>query len=236
MRAMCEPGNVNTLARYAARGGKVWLLGGGGALASLLPFNRTGNDIPTTTFVFNHGYGEMFPGQMLVDVGGWRSEIRSASENTWAQRFGGRLEGSAAIASLPPLLELKTPASDALPPYRRPSDFYPSVANVEYLEVPNEIVEGGVSTLDTLYETVGGGLPRPDNPHEVVMTHFHGRPLPKSFVMSGFDLWNWKRSQSIRVVDFVLGDLWGLSREPVAARAASLFAAKRVAATAPRLR
>ena len=64
--------------------------------------------------------------------------------------------------------------------------------------------------MDTLYETQGGqaGTGRP------VMTLYHGRENGL-FVFSGFPIWYFQKSQAIGVVDFVLQNVWGMTRKPI---------------------
>ena len=79
------------------------------------------------------------------------------------------------------------------------------------------------STLDTLYRLAGAGVPPPtSNPHNVVMTYYHGPPPQESEILfSGFSLWHYNRSHLEQLIDFVLQDLWGLPKAPLppAARA-----------------
>jgi len=63
------------------------------------------------------------------------------------------------------------------------------------------------STLDTLYFTVGGTAPygRP------VMTYYHGFDSPQ-MVFSGFPLWHFQKDQARALADFVLQDIFRLSK------------------------
>jgi len=48
------------------------------------------------------------------------------------------------------------------------------------------------------------------------MTYYHGAENAP-FVITGFNLWNFRRSDCVALVDFVLQQLWGLPRSaPVA--------------------
>jgi hypothetical protein len=53
------------------------------------------------------------------------------------------------------------------------------------------------------------------------MTYYHGRDVPKinsarSYnVFSGFPIWDFRRVEQIALVDFVLQELWGLTRDPI---------------------
>jgi len=98
--------------------------------------------------------------------------------------------------------------------------YYPSVYACEYLMVPNVITEDvdpsetGVriaSTLDTLYDASSFLLIRSPAP---IMTWYHGAEANR-FVFTGFAPWLFHRDDVIGLTDFVLQDLWGLTREPV---------------------
>jgi hypothetical protein len=43
------------------------------------------------------------------------------------------------------------------------------------------------------------------------MTYYHGAENAP-FIVTGFNLWNFQRAQLVQVVDFVLQQLWGISR------------------------
>ena len=43
------------------------------------------------------------------------------------------------------------------------------------------------------------------------MTYYHGNQA-NQFVFTGFAFWNYVRSDAIGLVDFVLQDIWGLTR------------------------
>jgi hypothetical protein len=131
-------------------------------------------------------------------------------------------------------------ADDDPPPLRRPESlWYAYQFQGELLTSPNFILEdlngedpgGVISTLDTLYLTLEASqLDRP------VMTLYHGndfqkidfdssfpdsgptpRPVfePARFVFSGLPLWFFSRPQQIALVDFVLQDIWDLTRDPL---------------------
>jgi hypothetical protein len=52
------------------------------------------------------------------------------------------------------------------------------------------------------------------------MTYYHGRDNAP-FIVTGFNLWNFRRSQCVGLVDFVLQQLWGMTRQqPVSAAVA----------------
>jgi len=131
--------------------------------------------------------------------------------------------GQPDYSALPATLQPKNRATDPVPPLRGDgSYFYVSEYGAEYLNRPNLIREdvdpdsaivNEVSMLDTLY-LASGGAALPNGP---VMTYYHGSdgaPL----VFSGFNFWYWRRTQCIALVDFVLGQLWGLPRDGSAPR------------------
>ena len=78
LRYMHSPGRVNSLAQYVEGGGSLWLLGSGGGLASMISWNRTGNDQPTITF--SNLYGELVEGRFMYDFAHWRSEFRGRNQ------------------------------------------------------------------------------------------------------------------------------------------------------------
>lgn len=133
-------------------------------------------------------------------------------------------------------LDLRNPSysDDQTPPLRSPTDWYVSVIPAEVLTRGDFITETqnpdgtgpSYSSLDTLYVALGGpaGLNRPS------MTYYHGRdvpadttvkvggqvPRPRSYnVFSGFPIWDFRRVEQIALVDFVLQELWGLTRDPI---------------------
>lgn len=74
------------------------------------------------------------------------------------------------------------------------------------------LVDDQRAALDTLYELQGGLLATATTGRRpVAMTYYHGVEGPR-FVFSGFDLWTWSRQVVQGVVDFVLQDIWGMSR------------------------
>lgn len=128
-------------------------------------------------------------------------------------------------------LDLRDPSwtslygDDQVPPLRSPNDWYTSVVPAEVLTQGDFIREAAnpdgtgpqASTLDTLYVALGG----PAGANRPVMTYYHGSEnpavgKPRSYnVFSGFPIWNFRRVQQIALVDFVLQDLWRLTRDPV---------------------
>jgi hypothetical protein len=134
--------------------------------------------------------------------------------------------------STDPLPPLRTPA-DFTP--------NPAQTDIEYLSLPNSIVgsgrdfggghesvrgndrgdqgghghgdgseHGGVfSLLDTIYTCAG--LPPDPSANYPCMTVYHG-PGKGDVVFTGFDVWTWKRSQMVAMVDAILGDMWHQGR------------------------
>jgi len=137
---------------------------------------------------------------------------------TRSARAVGGWPGAPDYSLLPPELAERSVLTDPLPPLRANLS-WPASYGAEYLTKPNSIIELDPpdpnvgqehSALDTLYETVGGqaGSGHP------VMTLYHGREADR-FVFSGFPIWYFSRTQSIPLVDFVLQNIWGLTRRPV---------------------
>jgi len=216
LRLWSSPGIPNPLATWLTQGGRLWLMGGGAALASLKPWDKA----IAQNNVFSSSNGVLGPGRMMYDQAHWRSEVRvlRSLQAGRSERAVGGWPGAPDYSLLPPLLLGKTPATDPLPPLRT-ANFYLTSYAAEHLDKPNIILEDinpdpsvftPASALDTLYVTQGGeagtGWP--------VMTVYHGKESPL-FVFSGFPIWYFQRSQTIDLVDFVLQKLWGMNRRPV---------------------
>jgi hypothetical protein len=77
------------------------------------------------------------------------------------------------------------------------------------------------STLDTMYYCILGTAPQ-----RPIMTYYHGFETPQ-MVFSGFPLWFFQRAEARTLGDFVLRDIFGLSRS------ASATAPMRVQASLP---
>ncbi len=237
LRHMSQPGQVSVLSTYVGMGGKLWLVGGGPLAAMLLPWDRvTNNSGGITRFSSASPYFEIGPGRMPWENLHLRSEV-SLNQASIATRSLGRFASAPGpYASLPTALQSKTVGTDPLPPTRlasQGSTFYVPNHRVEYLSQPNAIVEDvnpdpdiydAESTLDTLFAVTGSLIPN-SGLTTAAMTLYHG-PENAQVVWSGFDIWTYRRSQCIALVDWVLQDLWGLSRAavprgPAAAPAAS---------------
>ncbi|HET9328161.1 MAG TPA: hypothetical protein VFQ05_15445, partial [Candidatus Eisenbacteria bacterium] len=130
------------------------------------------------------------------------------------------------------VLNPRTCVSDPPPPQRFCNSFYlVSSYPAEYIgrvagfaSPPNFVQEDTdphpvkvrlESTLDTLYSAIGGSMPA----QLPVMTYYHGFESGP-VVFSGFPVWYYQRRQGQKLVDFVLQDIWGLTKEPAANRAA----------------
>jgi hypothetical protein len=214
LRYMSGPGRENTLAEYVRSGGKLWLLGGGAAQATLLPWNSTSNDGGFNTWS-NHT-GELVPGRFMYDLVHWRSEIKAATAPMFVNRYLGRSPvwpGVPDYGRLPAQLGAKSAALDPFPPGRSGqsgSVFYKSTLDAEFLSLQNFITENGESTLDSLYRIITFALP-PVTHQRVNMTYYHGEEnAPVLF--SGFDIWSFTRADCQALVEFVLQDVWGLAR------------------------
>jgi hypothetical protein len=225
LRLMSSPGQQSTLAAYMAGGGKLWLQGGGAAYATLVAWNRRNN--PPDEFTDP----ELVAGRFMYDFAHWRSGIRVGvaqqaflnvpqivGDPTAAPGRGwpGQPDYQK-LAARDLFLVGRTCASDPPPPLRNCDSFYlPSLYPSEYLFQPNAVVEDAdprpnhenfVSVLDTLYVAIGGTT----TPRMPVMTYYHGSE-GGPVVFSGFPIWFFQRQQGADLTDFVLRDIWGLSK------------------------
>ena len=236
LRLMSSPGFQNTLAAYAQHGGQVWLQGGGAAYATLAAWNRRN----TPANEFTNVDGELIEGRFMYDFPHWQSGIRilpareallnvpattgdptAAPGRGWP---GQPLYQKLATHSL--VLSPRNCVSDPPPPLRTCNSFYALQSyTAEFLFRPNAVLEDVdprpnhetfVSVLDTLYLASGGsaGGPWP------VMTYYHGSQSAP-MVFSGFPIWYFQRQQCQEVSDFVLQDIWGLSKRPAAVQLSS---------------
>lgn len=253
LEAMSGPGIPNTLSAYVMLGGQVWLAGGGAAFASLRRFD-VGRNNEGASIVVSSQEGELGPGRLMYDIAHVRSSMNFTRTAHEPSRSGAAVGGwsghgpSGTLAApdypkLPPVLRLRTPATDPMPPTRLASQtslYYLTNTAKEFVLGPNIIVEDMdpdpevarlESTLDTLYEAPNPLTPGANGP---VMLYYHGRDNAP-FVFTGFDLWTWKRADCQALVDFVLGDIWGLAKSGVASTPARMAksAASRSAAVTP---
>ncbi len=244
LRAMSRPGVSSTLAAYVEAGGQVWLAGGGVAYASLIEFDRVENNVGSNT-VFTVQAGELGPGRPIHDhvhlrssvavtVGSAQPDRSPAARGGWS---GHGPDGSLAApdySHLPSTMRFRSAATDPIPPTRLASQaglFYRTTSPFEYVAAPNVIAErmsphGNSpkleSALDTLYQVSSSTLLVSPAP---AMLYYHGRDNAP-VVFTGFDVWTWSRADCQALVDFVLGDIWGMTRNGtrVAGRPASIRA------------
>jgi hypothetical protein len=238
MRYMNSNQKANTLAAYVRQGGNVWLVGGS-ATASMINFNRTLNDNSQpapATLTFRNSDNELVAGHFVYEQAHWRSEFKQYKVNGGKlPRYLGRFQNNLGAADrpyglLPAEIQLKTPgAADPFPPNRTgtQSVFYQTQFDVEFLSALNEIIEdlnpgpqeNFQSTLDTLYKVTATGLQSDTGPsalQSVTMTRYHGLDNTE-ILLTGFNIWNFKRVHCKALVDFVLQQLWHVLPLPPAA-------------------
>ncbi len=146
---MTTPGKQNTLTAYLELGGEVWLVGGGGAMATTYKFNEPSNDIGNGSFIFSslRGRTELAPGRFMYSAAHWQTEIRAVTSLSLAatgnvQRSLGRFTSRpASYASVPTTFDARTVSTDPLPPYRTDPFFYLRNYSCEYLNVPTTMIE-----------------------------------------------------------------------------------------------
>ena len=211
------------LREYLRSGGRVWMVGGGAGKASMIAFNRVNNDQPVMGFSLANN--ELLRGRMMYDEAGWQSEFRSAlTLGETAIHRGGDVSGPNIgspyfdVSLLPAALEYRAADTDPLPPLRSAGSFYVMNNSIEWLSQPNAF-RGRDGTkrvaLDTLMKVTLSGSFVGTFP---CMTAAND-PRGGTVVFSGFDLWSWRRSQCVQVIDAVLNGYWGLQRSaPVASR------------------
>ena len=124
---------------------------------------------------------------------------------------------------LPTEMRWRTAATDPIPPTRLSSGsglFYPTSYPSEYLLANNSIIEDvnpdpevieERSVLDTMFTSHSIVLLRANAP---TMSYYHGNEA-NQFVFSGFAPWGYARQDCMALIDFVLQDIWGLSRESI---------------------
>ncbi len=231
LRYMAFPNHVNTIATYSKSGGRLWLMGGGIALASLKDWTNRSNQ----TSIWNGNRNELIPGRMMYDLVHWRTEVANTSATItptavskysrigvpWTGHGPNRdIPGPPNYGLLPQYIRPKNPSLDPFPPNRTgqgPAAFYQVDKEIEYITAtaPNFIIEDfdpsilGVneqSALDTLYSVSTSNFFLGP-----VMTYYHGQangPL----VFSGFPVWFFTRSDAEAVSRFVLTDVFGIPR------------------------
>jgi hypothetical protein len=153
--------------------------------------------------------------------------------STSARAWQGEPLRDARYYNLPPLLQSRTPASDplSLVPFRSAANYYinnsaysSSGLASEFMTYENIITETRqvtpdssyeYSALDTLYLAYGKNYTREmlqaGSGVNSLMTYYHGTENgPVLFL--GTALWDYRRTQCQQLVDFVLGDLWGMTK------------------------
>lgn len=250
LRLVNSPGHPVILSTYMTQGGLVWLAGGGAAFATLKPWNKTA----TSPSEYTARDGELIPGRMMYDFAHWREGVQilpGGEAERFDRAFFFQNPGSNRFRPwpanpipptpllppnytlLPANLQPKSFATDPPPPLRSAdSYFYRTDYSAEYISRGTFIREDynddpdileEYSTLDTLYVTIGGTA----IPNQAVMTYYHGREN-QPFVFSGFNFWYWRRAQCIGLVDWVLQQVWGMTRDGAAPRSgAGLVSARR---------
>ncbi|MBI5710492.1 MAG: hypothetical protein HZC42_09345 [Candidatus Eisenbacteria bacterium] len=228
---MSAPNHVNTLGAWVAAGGKLWAMGGGFGNATNGPWNNPVNDLLGRIYTSQGTRPDLVAGRFMYDLTHWRSAfaVKLGIPGVRIERSPfpiGGWDGAPSYALLPAWLRPRSPATDPLPPLRG-SSFYTQSVDLEYLSLPNEILEAknpsprhqhDIQALDTLCVASGALLPEP-GPDPAVdrfvnpcMTYYHGvdnGPV----VFSGFGIWSFARPDCERLVDAVLQGIWGLSRE-----------------------
>jgi hypothetical protein len=196
--------------------------------------------------VFNNSAGEIVPGRMAWDAAHWQSECVASKPVTSPRRSAFAVGGwsnpgwkfvgtinAPDYSRLPVTMRRRALAlGDTLPPTRtNAASYYSTALNpaVEYLTQPNYIIEDvdpspliedQHSVLDTLMELQGGALATNfTGQFPVTMTYYHGVNAPE-FVLTGFDFWTWSRGDVQSMVDFVLQEIWHMTKTVPPAAAA----------------
>jgi hypothetical protein len=166
------------------------------------------------------------------DVHGVEHDTTYIVAPAWSHpdRFNAPAEiSSPNYSKLPPTMRPKIDAGDPVPPTRTISNqFYQTSWPCEYISDINSIIEDvdpdplnarEISVMDTLYKAVGAvirannGGSDPLHPAPT-MTYYHGNTAHQ-FVFTGFAPWSYARQDCMALVDFVLQDLWGLTRQNI---------------------
>lgn len=230
LRSMSRPGKINALQTYVRAGGNLWLAGGGTASANLLPYDVRTNNGSAATY-FTALAGELTPARMMANsahldqaIGAGRLTTNvtasPAARGGWSGHGPDGTLSAPDYSKLPARMRLRAPETDALPPTRTASQaglYYPGTVELEFVPLPTRITEDLdpdpvsvrlESTLDTLMEAAP--VPFLASPAPA-MTYYHGRENG-SVIFTGFSLWQWTRPDAQALIDFVLQDLWRLSR------------------------
>lgn len=148
LRYMSSPGHLNALGAYVRMGGDAWLVGGGGAYATLIAYDDASNNVTGGNYIWNHTNQlkrELDAGRFMYDVAKWQSVIRARSAITTSNgvlRSLGRFRSNPGIYStLPPSFDPRTVATDPVPPLRSSPFFYPVTIATEYINADNVVME-----------------------------------------------------------------------------------------------
>ena len=176
------------------------------------------------TFRYDYDHLDHGPGEKIFDP----NFVVSYPWTQYDSFTGDSLRRPDYANHLPPEMRWKDPTTDALPPTRLTSQaglFYQTSYPTEYILDNNPVLEDTdtspdvdheESVLDTLYRSSGVVLlstPGSDGiKYAPTMTYYHGAQA-RQFVFSGFSLWSYSRQDCMQLIDFVLQDLWGLSRD-----------------------
>jgi hypothetical protein len=232
LRYMNDRNRVNTLATYIAAGGRVWMMGSGIAHECQAAFDK--NDAGTYSFGT-----ELIPGRFLYDVIHWRNDVHDVigsvftfPESIGRMRYGG-WKGSPDYTQMPPVFRVKSLAlGDSIPAYRV-GGFYQTQFSASYLMLENRIIENlnpdpngaaqDSSVMDTLYDIQYP--PTGSGPAFPIATYYHGLEN-SSIVFTGFDPWEFSKVDFVALNDFVLQDIWHLTKTgtPSPSRPASIAA------------
>jgi len=246
----------------------VWLFGGGAARATLQDYVMTGvadvfnqreGELVQGRFMYDFAkwQSEITVARkaqeeaLMWNMHGPGSPNADSRSRGWAGAPDySRLSTLLLSNGKPGLARRTSTVDDPVPPFRTTSSYFLSQFDGEALTAGNFIIEdingaepgGEISTLDTLYIAQGvffQGRPQ--------MTYYHGLDSPEldhgraKLVFSGFPLWHFRRAHQIALADFVLQDIWGLTRQNVprdpsfGARAVTPTAARGAAPTASRV-
>jgi hypothetical protein len=266
LRYMSMRNRQNTLATWVNQGGDLWALGGGFGNATNAPWNVTANDLSgvrtyTTLVTTLAPVPDLLPGRFMYDLVHWRSEFRVFNGFIRFARYDQRDPTSTnprawpglpfrdpRYATLPTLLQSRTPATDplSLVPYRTNSDYYinnPAYSqvgiNIEYLTYENRVLETiqvtpdssfEYSALDTLYNAYGtaytGQMLQAGGGVNALMTYYKGSENG-SVMFLGSSIWDHRRAHGQALVDFVLGTMWGLPKNAAVTAPARRVASRR---------
>lgn len=148
LRYMSTPGHLNSLGAYVRMGGDVWLVGGGGAYATLIPYDDAANNPAGGYYIWNHTNAnkrELDAGRFMYDVARWQSVVAAKSAITATNgvlRSLGRFRFNPGLySSLPLSFDKRTILTDPVPPLRTKELFIPVTFASEYINADNAVLE-----------------------------------------------------------------------------------------------